>query len=163
MGSRLRMTSIRLSLSARLPTVSWIFARRAFRSSAPARIALSTAGQYFSCSGRSCNAAFTRSTLMSVSVFRSVPFNRSGVAEACEVCDDCALAIEDPVRKSAVVPSTTIFNIGDLLKSVSPRHPKAHALLRRFDLNQRDQRCRYFEHSDNKSHRCEYTASLGED
>src|SRR3954468_974522 len=73
-------------------------------------------GPDFSCSGRSCNAAFTRSTLMSVSVFRSVPFNRSGVAEACEVCDDCALAMEEPVRKSAVVPSTTIFNIGDLLK-----------------------------------------------
>ena len=50
---------------------------------------------------------------MSVSVFSSVAFNRSGVGE--EVCEDCALAIEEAVRKSAVVPITTVFNIGDLL------------------------------------------------
>ena len=79
MGSRLRRASIRLSLSARLPTVSPIFASRALRSSALARMALSTAGQYFSWSGVSCNAAFTRSTLISVSVFRSAAFSLSGV------------------------------------------------------------------------------------
>jgi hypothetical protein len=77
-------------------------------------MALSTAGQYFSWSGVSCNAAFTRSILMSDNVFRSDAFNRSGVAE--EVCEVCALAIGDAVRKSAVVPATTIFNIGDLLR-----------------------------------------------
>src|SRR5947209_17573176 len=108
------MPSIRLWL-ALIPTVSWIFAIRAFRSSALARIALSTAGQYFSCSGVSCNAAFTRSTLMSVSVFRSVAFNRSGVGGEEELCEDCALAIDEAARKSAVVPITTVFNIGDLL------------------------------------------------
>src|ERR1700757_4319766 len=114
MGSRLRMTSIRL-WSLRTPTVSWIFAIRALRSSALARITLSTGGHNFSCSGVSCNAAFTRSTLMSVSVFSSVAFNRSGVVAGEEVCEDCALAIEEAVRNNAVVPITTVFNIGDLL------------------------------------------------
>ena len=111
MGSRLRMTSTGF-WSARLPTVSEIFATRAFRSSALARIALSTAGQYFSWSGVSCNAAFTRSIRKSISVFRSAAFNRSGVAGE----GVCALAIGDAVRKSAVAPTTTIFIIGDLLE-----------------------------------------------
>jgi hypothetical protein len=115
MGSRLRMTSTEF-WSARIPTVSEIFARRAFRSSVLARIALSTAGQYFSWSGVSCNAAFVRSIRMSVSVFRSAAFNRSGVAGE----GVCAWAIGDAVRKSAVAPTTTIFIIGDLLGELPP-------------------------------------------
>ena len=104
------MASTRLS-SARLPTVSWIFAIRAFLSSALARIALSTGGQSFSCSGVSCNAAFTRSILISVRLLRSAAFNRSGDAGE-DVCELCALAIEDAERRrSAVVPATTIFNM----------------------------------------------------
>src|SRR6266576_846216 len=131
MGSRLRMISTGF-WSARLPTVSPIFARRAFRSSALARMALSTAGQYFSWSGVSCNAAFARSILMSVSVFRSAAFNRSGVG-----AEVCALAIVDAVRKSAVVPATTIFNIGDLLGELPPGAPhNGDALRGHVDLNQ---------------------------
>jgi len=95
-------------------------------------MALSTAGQYFSWSGVSCNAAFARSILMSVSVFRSAAFNRSGVAE-----EVCALAIGDAVRKSAVVPATTIFNIGDLLGELPPGAPhNGDALRRHVDLDQ---------------------------
>jgi hypothetical protein len=59
---------------------------------------------------------------MSVSVFWSVAFNRSGVAGE-EVCEDCALAIEEAVRNSAVVPITTVFNIGDLLGNLPPKVP----------------------------------------
>jgi hypothetical protein len=138
MGSRLRMTSTVLE-STRLPTVSEIFATRAFRSSALERIALSTAGQYFSWSGVSCNAAFTRSIRKSISVFRSAAFNRSGVTGE----GVCAWAIGDAVRKSAVAPTATIFIIGDLLGKLPPRHPAKQKWLRtaaRVDSNQRNQR-----------------------
>ncbi len=57
---------------------------------------------------------------MSVSVLCSVAFNRSVVAGE-EVCEDCALAIEGAVRKSAVVPIITVFNIGNLLVKVPPK------------------------------------------
>jgi hypothetical protein len=51
---------------------------------------------------------------MSVRLFRSLALSRSGAAE--DVLDAlCALAIEDAARKSAAVPTTTIFDIGDLL------------------------------------------------
>src|SRR4029079_1266539 len=124
MGSRLRRTSIGF-WSARLPTVSEIFATRALRSSALARIAFSTAGQYFSWSGVSCNAAFVRSIRKSIKVFRSAAFKRSGVAGE----GVCAWAIGDAVRKSAVAPTTIMFFIGDLLGKVIPqaRRKKGHA------------------------------------
>jgi hypothetical protein len=57
---------------------------------------------------------------MSVSVFRSVLFNRSGVAGE-EGCEDCALAIEEAARKSAVVPITIVFDIGDLQGKLLPQ------------------------------------------
>ena len=123
MGSRLRRISIGF-WSARLPTVSEIFATRALRSSALARIAFSTAGQYFSWSGVSCNAAFARSIRKSVRVFRSAAFKRSGVAEGV-----CALASGDAVRKSAVAPSTIIFIISDLLGKVIPQALRKNSLV----------------------------------
>jgi hypothetical protein len=78
---------------------------------------------------------------MSVSVFRSVAFNRCGVA-GDEVGVDCALATEEAVRKSAVVPITIVFNIGDLLGFLCPQQleKKAHVLEDRVDLNQWNQR-----------------------
>ena len=145
MGSRLRRTSIGF-WSARLPTVSEIFATRALRSSALARIAVSTAGQNFSWSGVSCNAAFARSIRRSISVFRSAAFSRSGVAGE----GVCARAIGDAVRKSAVAPTTIIFIIGDLLGKVIPqalskKMPRTAGLV---DSNQRNQRCLYGGYAD---------------
>src|SRR5690349_21423805 len=122
MGSRLRKTSTGLS-SARLPTVSAIFARRAFRSSALARIAFSIAGQYFCWSGVNCNAAFTRSIRMSVSGVRSGRFIRSGVAAE----GVCAWAIGD---------GCTLLNWVDLNQRVGlglGKEPTARALPRRIE------------------------------
>jgi hypothetical protein len=58
-----------------------------------------------------------------VRVFSSVAFNRSGVAGE-EVCEDCALAIEEAVRKSAgtrrdmeqIVPAGKVYNHSKRMK-----------------------------------------------